>query len=242
MFTSQGYLQDKTLDDLSGVSYYIVAKGSAYTFHMFDGIYTYEETQRLIKDLTANTILTTGDKILVLPASSAERLLALFPHLKPISDVLSNVEWKKLPEKTQVTMMRNYIKSESEGRKSNFSSDYAEVTKNLARIEPETPTLANYIDKVQKIVAKVRKQLDKMNEYQYRYAEVDEAFTKLISKRLAKDPQFISDSSDLREFVQIDNQARKVFPILGTYRVEDLKAEHLTRYVESDWAANSHEV
>lgn len=242
MFTSQGSIVDKALDDLTGISYYVVAKGSAYTFHMFDNVYSYEQTQGLIKDLAANNIIETGTKILVLPASSTERLLALFPHLKPLEEVIKDISWKNIPEKTRITLLRNFIKTSSDAGKSNFISEYSTVTKNLERIEPKDTALQAYIKRVQDTVNKVKKQLDKMNDYQYRYASVDEAFTKLISKRLGKDSTFLTDAAELKEFVEIDNQARKIFPIIGVNYVANIRSEDLTRYVESDWQANQHEL
>lgn len=242
MFSSQGQLHDKALDDLSDISYYVIAKGSAYTFHMFDEIFSYDDTQRLFKDLSANGIIQTGTKVMVLPASSAERLLALYPHLKPISEILATVEWKSLPDKTQITLMRNFIKAETSSSKRSFVSDYSEVTNTFNRISPKIPALQDYITTVQTAVAKVKKQLDKMNEYAYRYAQIEDGFAKIIGKRLANDVAFNTAAADLKEFVAVDNQARKVFPIIGMHRVDDINADHLTRYIESDWIANSHKV
>lgn len=98
----------KALDDFK---YYVVAKGSAYNFEMLDGTYGYEDAQTIIRTLpeVIPSLAGTAFRAIIVAASYKDKILEIYPHLRPLSEVIQGVTWEKLDPKLQITLQRKIL-------------------------------------------------------------------------------------------------------------------------------------
>jgi len=234
-----GAIQDKLLATINERGYYIVAKGSAYTFSMFDAQFDHKQTQALFKDMYTNEIINKDEEVLIIPASSLERVLEAYPKLQPIKAALAMTDWTKFPNKTRIAMLRDFIVTSGSD-----TTPAVKMMTHLAEVTPLTKdtSLASFITAAKQAVDTVAKSVMQMDEYEYRYNTIDKAFAKLINARIKTDAAFLKDSTDIKKFVEITNQVKTILPIMNTLYVDRISKDALTRYVESDWVANQSKI
>ena len=234
--TSDLSIDPKNPKALNDYKYYIVAKGSAYNFEMLGGSYRYEDAQNIVRSIPEIvTSIPTGLKIVIIAASYKEKILEMYPHLKPLSDIIQDIKWDELDDKLKITLQRKIL---------GVGRDYANGLGNAVStlLNTSVPKALNeFLSKVSKVIDKSSSLITQLNSYNYRYVSYDDNIIKLVENKLKSDPKYVKIMSDTKELKETVESVREVIPSieLAQYSMTLSQIDLRQRYAEADWAAHT---
>ncbi len=228
-------IDPKDTKALDSYKYYIVAKGSAYNFEMLGSLYGYEDAQNIIRTLPE--IVTNMDsrlRVIIVAASYQQKILEMYPHLKPLSAAIQDIKWDELDTKLQVTLQRKIL--------GGMARPYADGLGNAVStlIATSVPkALSDFLSKASAVISKSAGLITQLNSYNYRYVSYDNNIVKLVENKLKSDPKYVTIMADIKELKETVDTIHKVIPSieLAQHSMTMSQPDLRQRYAEADWAA-----
>lgn len=230
-----GRVTDIEAKNVDKLRYYIVARKSPFTFDVFnnENILSFTDTQQLLNDLHGMKIIPS-DSIAILPASNVDKILSLYPNLKPFGDVFSN--YSDLPESLRTKLMIH----NSKGIFAGFTNIIEATTRNINTINMfvdnalDNNQAKKYLQLLTTMYGSIKNIFEFAKNNRYTLSINDELADEL-NRRFKNDIKFNTHSKDISTFIKQYEETCSIMPAITVQYGDKIPKDAINRYINADW-------